>query len=362
MPIYMDRHDVSEEVTAAHVAQLHSHDLHVQDQYKCKAITYWFDDTRKTAFCLVEAPNKAAMIAMHDAAHGKIPSEIIEVDASIVESFLGRIEDPEKAVNADLNIINDPAFRAIMVVKPIFQLINKNDFGRLKQFSEKIISALNEGIADGEGRMVRNEAYETLLSFGSVSGAVNCALRIKDNIEKEGSVSIGISVGVPVTTHNGFFEKTITEASCMSTLESKKINISKETGDLYQSENANLPIHADALHILQDSELIFLEKLINEMETNFMKDTLQSSDFHGGLGVSKSQFYRKITGLLNKTPNQFLKAFRLNKSLLLLHATEKSVSEIAFLVGFKSQSQYSKSFQKQFGISPTDFRLVVTAS
>ena len=88
MPIFMDRHNVSEAVTAVHVAQLHQEDLKIQDQFGCRGLTYWFDDKRKTAFCLIEAPNEQALRDMHEKAHGEIPHSIIEVDASIVESFL----------------------------------------------------------------------------------------------------------------------------------------------------------------------------------------------------------------------------------------------------------------------------------
>ena len=109
MPIYMDRHDVSETVTAENVAQLHQEDLKIQDQHGCRGLTYWFDNKRKTAFCLIEAPDKKAILKMHNKAHGQVPNSIIEVDASIVESFLGRIENPKKAKNTVLNIINDPA-------------------------------------------------------------------------------------------------------------------------------------------------------------------------------------------------------------------------------------------------------------
>ena len=55
MPLFMDRHDVSEDVTAENVAQLHQADLKIQSQFGCKGLTYWFDDVRKTAFCLIEA-------------------------------------------------------------------------------------------------------------------------------------------------------------------------------------------------------------------------------------------------------------------------------------------------------------------
>ena len=112
----MDRHDVSEAVTAEMVAQLHQEDLKIQHKYDCRGLTYWFDDSRKTAFCLVEAPDKQSIKEMHEHAHGEVPHQIIEVDATIVESFLGRIEDPEKAQNTNLNIINDPAFRTLMVL------------------------------------------------------------------------------------------------------------------------------------------------------------------------------------------------------------------------------------------------------
>jgi len=112
----MDRHDVSDSVTAEHVAQLHRADLKIQDVFGCRGITYWFDDKRKTAFCLFEAPNEQAIREMHNVAHGQIPHSIIEVDAGIVESFLGRIEDPTEKQNNALNIIGDPAFRTIMVI------------------------------------------------------------------------------------------------------------------------------------------------------------------------------------------------------------------------------------------------------
>src|SRR5665213_3651320 len=107
MPIYMDRHDVSDTVTAEHVAQLHQEDLKIQHQFGCRGLTYWFDDNRKIAFCLIEAPNAGAIERMHNTAHGQVPHRIIEVNAKVVESFLGRIEDPHKSEDTELNIIND---------------------------------------------------------------------------------------------------------------------------------------------------------------------------------------------------------------------------------------------------------------
>ena len=79
MPIYMDRHDLSG-VTAKDVAQAHQKDLSIQEDFGCRGITYWFDEERGAAFCLIEAPDKNAVKEMHDHAHGLVPHQILEVE------------------------------------------------------------------------------------------------------------------------------------------------------------------------------------------------------------------------------------------------------------------------------------------
>ena len=93
MPIYMDRHD-AEGATLEGCANLHKKDLAIQGKYGVRFITYWVDEARAKAFCLVDAPSKDALQKAHDEAHGQIANEIIEVDPAMVEAFLGRAMDP----------------------------------------------------------------------------------------------------------------------------------------------------------------------------------------------------------------------------------------------------------------------------
>ena len=79
MPLFMDRHDIRGS-TAKDVAQAHERDLEVQNRHFCKALTYWYDEPRGTAFCLIEAPSESAVREMHREAHGLIPNQVIEVD------------------------------------------------------------------------------------------------------------------------------------------------------------------------------------------------------------------------------------------------------------------------------------------
>src|SRR5512142_451967 len=112
MPLYMDRHYV-EGATKSAVAQAHDKDLVIQEKYPVKFLTYWFDEPRCTAFCLIEAPDRETIQQAHNEAHGLVPNEIIEVDANVVEAFLGRVKDPAPLDHSG-NLPIDSAFRAIM--------------------------------------------------------------------------------------------------------------------------------------------------------------------------------------------------------------------------------------------------------
>jgi hypothetical protein len=57
MPINMDCHDM-EGATAKAVADAHQKDLKLQDKYGVKLLTYWFDEGRGSAFCLMDASAK----------------------------------------------------------------------------------------------------------------------------------------------------------------------------------------------------------------------------------------------------------------------------------------------------------------
>jgi hypothetical protein len=79
MPLYMDVHAHIEGLTADAVADAHLADVKTQEKYGVKYLRYWFNEQSGKVFCLVEAPNKEAAIAVHREAHGLVADEIIEV-------------------------------------------------------------------------------------------------------------------------------------------------------------------------------------------------------------------------------------------------------------------------------------------
>ena len=361
MPIYMDRHDVSETVTAEKVAQLHQADLGIQDQFGCRGLTYWFDEKRKTAFCLIEAPDAKAIHRMHDMAHGQVPHSVIEVDASIVESFLGRIGDPEKAQNTRLNIINDPAFRTIMVISLKRLSLKQNDPVQhsLNNYTNAIPGLLNKY----QGVPVKQTENYFLVSFKSVSNAIHAAFDIqslfkdfRDDLKNDKILlKIGLSAGVPVTEKQLIFEDTIKLAERMCKLIKGEIIVSSEVKELYNSENLNALAEGENIIFLTQTDEKFLTLLMDFTESNWSNTNLRVDDFSKPVECSKSQLYRKMILLTGKSPNNFIKEYRLNEALTLLNKNAGNVSEIAFETGFSSPSYFSKCFQKRYGVSPSDY-------
>ena len=173
MPIYMDRHDL-DAVTAKDVAEAHQEDLKIQHKYECKALTYWFDEERGTAFCLIEAPNADCVKKMHDNAHGLIPNHIIEVEANVVSAFLGRIEDPQS--NTFLNdtkypIIDESAFRIIMYIhlKDIFILKSTTDPNIAISIINSARDTIQKSLNKHKGREVKKDSRRLIVSFTTAS-------------------------------------------------------------------------------------------------------------------------------------------------------------------------------------------------
>ena len=93
MPIYMDIHDTTEAKTED-IAAAHQRDLALQDKFNCKFVYFWHDIPNCTGFCVFEAPDKESVINLHNKAHVTIlPNQIIEVELSEIEFFLGKIAD-----------------------------------------------------------------------------------------------------------------------------------------------------------------------------------------------------------------------------------------------------------------------------
>lgn len=72
--------------------------------------------------------------------------------------------------------------------------------------------------------------------------------------------------------------------------------------------------------------------------------------------LSRSQLYRRLKPLIRQSPGQYLRFVRLQKAKELLEQTDIPIGEAAFRTGFVSQSHFTRAFQQQFGVNPSDYR------
>jgi signal transduction histidine kinase/CheY-like chemotaxis protein len=67
------------------------------------------------------------------------------------------------------------------------------------------------------------------------------------------------------------------------------------------------------------------------------------------------QLHRKLRALVDQSATQFIRIIKLNHAAELLIKKSGTVSEIAYDVGFNTLPYFTKCFQEQFGINPSEF-------
>jgi len=229
MPIYMDVHNKAQGVTVDDVVQAHQMDLQVQGEYGVRYLRYWFNREAGKIFCLVEAPSVVAAVTVHEKSHGMLPDEIIEVEKTLVEAFLGSTEasaDVERIKPGDLTPddlpeeaagtpVLDTALRTILFTDvegstSMTQRLGDEAAHRLVQEHNVII---RNALREHRGNEVKTIGDAFMVSFVSPRRAVECSIAIQrglhEHIEQEPGQAIrvraGLSAGEPVEEKQDFF-------------------------------------------------------------------------------------------------------------------------------------------------------------
>ena len=98
----------------------------------------------------------------------------------------------------------------------------------------------------------------------------------------------------------------------------------------------------------------FFAKAKDAVNDNLDNDQFSVEDLACEMNMSRVQFHRKIKALTNQSTTTFIRNIRLEKAKELLRTDKYNVTEVAYMVGFSSQSYFTKSFQKHFGFPPSN--------
>ena len=101
---------------------------------------------------------------------------------------------------------------------------------------------------------------------------------------------------------------------------------------------------------------LFITRFKEAVEKRLDESELSVEDLAADMNLSRVQLYRKVKSFTGSTPVELVRTARLNRGYQLLLTTDKSVSEVAYQVGFSAPSYFTKCFKEEYGILPGDLR------
>ena len=98
-----------------------------------------------------------------------------------------------------------------------------------------------------------------------------------------------------------------------------------------------------------------MSQLIAKVRENLSDANYNVEALAAAMNMSRSSLHRKIKALTDLSSLDFIRIIRLKHAAELLQEGELRINEICDRVGFQSPSYFAKVFQKQFGVTPTEF-------
>jgi len=99
----------------------------------------------------------------------------------------------------------------------------------------------------------------------------------------------------------------------------------------------------------------FLKKLDEYIRTNIKDPNIDIDMLAGHMFMSRTSLYRKIKSLSSLSPKELIDITRLKKAANLIATNEFSLYEISKMIGYSSQSLFSRNFQKYFKMTPIQY-------
>jgi signal transduction histidine kinase/ligand-binding sensor domain-containing protein/DNA-binding response OmpR family regulator len=99
----------------------------------------------------------------------------------------------------------------------------------------------------------------------------------------------------------------------------------------------------------------FLTKALDVVEKNMTNQEFDSNELVSAMGMSRSGLFLKLKALTGQSATEFIRTIRLKRAAKILTQKAMNISEVCYSVGFKHPVYFSRSFSKQFGMSPSEY-------
>ena len=139
------------------------------------------------------------------------------------------------------------------------------------------------------------------------------------------------------------FSMQILRATIFNTLKNREILYERFSSSPYTRPENNTSSKDDD----------FMKHLYDYVMENISNQEFSVLDLADKMNTSRSTLFRKIRANTGMNINEYIRVCRLKKAAELLSTQKYQTKEVAYMVGFTTMSYFTKSFQKQFNISPS---------
>ena len=351
-----------EDARKAHLA-----DVAIQGKYGVTYHQYWINENSGTVFCLVEGPDEESCTAVHRESHGLVAHQLVEVEASTYDLFLGGTRKLDHGLVRKDGVV-DTGYRYILTIDiiartPSTATINFNQLKLPNIPKNKALGFIHKC----DGKEIKKEGFDSIVAiFETPENILKCAHLIKmeflnnhsahDNENGTISFSMGIGVGQPLTEKEGFFEKAIQLSKRLCLIAGDKEITTSRLFEELCSANEIVGKHKH-LRILKPAEQKFVENFLDIVENHYSEHEFGVDFLSQNMAVSQPQLYRKVTAITGRSPVNFIRDLRLKKALSMIKENKYNLTEIAMEVGYNNPSYFSRCFQQKFGIKPSSIAI-----
>lgn len=317
------------------------------------ALTKQFVDLHKGSIDVISEPGiNTEFVVSFKKGKGHLSSEEI-VDGDKNEIYLAKTEPAfrlmpsETDSKSDLSILvvdDSPEIRNYLfdLLKPLYSVyIATNGQDALERTKELIPDLIISDLI-----MPKMDGFELCKKIRSNDKTTTTPLIFLTAKEDEHSRLLGTQAGA-----NDYIAKPFDPDLLLAKIENiitQQKTLQKQYGRAVRLEPTDVEITS--------GEEEFISKVISIIENNLQNEQFSSEMLASELNRSYSSLYRKLVKLTGSSTAEFIRSIRIKKAALLMANKEKTISEVAYEVGFNHVRHFRTVFQKYFDCSPSEYR------
>jgi len=158
---------------------------------------------------------------------------------------------------------------------------------------------------------------------------------------------LGLDTGADSYLPKPFYMSEL-KALMVNLINNRLIVKGKFSGKLEQTEKVE-PVH------FESSDELFMKRVMSIVNKNLSNSDFNISQMVDEVGMSRTQLHRKLKEITGFSAARFMQNIRMQQAMKLLKEKKVNVSQIAYTVGFSSQTHFSTTFKQYYGVSPTEY-------